>query len=69
MKKNIDNNYDVIIQNMVKSVLKEYFDDNIVTEWKNVIYNIIIKVINNLRSKLNIRIILYLRWFQDWLLK
>ena len=50
MKKNIDHNYDVIIQNMVKSILKEYFDDNIVTEWKNVIYNIVIQVINNLRT-------------------
>ena len=50
IKKNLINSYDVIIQNMVKSVLKEYFEDNIVTEWKNVVYNIIIKVINNLRN-------------------
>jgi len=50
MKKNLVHNYDVIIQNMVKSVLKEYFDDNIVEEWKDVIYNIIVKVINNLRT-------------------
>ena len=50
LKKNIVNTYDIIIQNMVKSVLKEYFDENTVTEWKNVVYKIIIGVINNFRS-------------------
>ena len=50
IKKNIVKTYDTIIQNMVKSVLEEYFEENIVLEWKNVIYNIIIKVINNLRN-------------------
>ena len=50
IKKNIDNTYDIIIQNLVRNILKEYFDDDIVIEWKNVIYKIIIEVINNLRN-------------------
>ena len=50
IKRNIDNTYDIIIQNMIKSVLKEYFDDRIVTEWKNTIYKIIINVVSNLRN-------------------
>ena len=50
IQKNIDNTYDIIIQNLVKNVLKEYFEDKIVIEWKNIIYKIIIEVINNLRN-------------------
>ena len=50
IKRNIDNSYDIIIQNMIKSVLKEYFDDNIVTEWKNTIYKIVTNVVSNLRN-------------------
>ena len=50
VKNNINLTYDIIIQNMVKSVLKEYFDDDIANDWKNVIYKIIIEVISNLRN-------------------
>ena len=50
IKKNIDNTYDIIIQNLIRNVLNEYFNDNIVLEWKNSIYKIIIEIINNLRN-------------------
>ena len=50
IKKSIDNAYDIIIQNLVRNVLNEYFENNIVLEWKNIIYKIIIEVINNLRN-------------------
>ena len=50
IKKSIDNAYDIIIQNLGRNVLNEYFENNIVLEWKNIIYKIIIEVINNLRN-------------------
>ena len=50
IKKSIDNSYDIIIPNLVRNVLNEYFDNNIVIEWKNIINKIIIEVINNLRN-------------------
>ena len=50
IKKSIDNSYDIIIPNLVRNVLNEYFDNNIAIEWKNIINKIIIEVINNLRN-------------------
>ena len=50
IKNNINNIYELILKNLIRNVLDEYFDTIVVNEWKNILFSLIIEVINNLRS-------------------
>ena len=50
IKNNINNLYELIINNLIKNVLSEYFNKQIVKEWSNTIFLLIKEVINNLRT-------------------
>ena len=48
--KYIINTYDIIIKNLIKNVLSEYFEDKVVKEWENIIYKLIILTVDNIRN-------------------
>ena len=50
IKNNINYIYELILKNLIRNVLDEYFDTRVVNEWKNILFSLIIEVINNLRS-------------------
>ena len=50
IKNNINNIYELIIKNLTKNVLSEYFNEKEVIEWTDIIFLLIKQVINNLRT-------------------
>ena len=46
----INNGYELILRNLIKSILEEYFSKSIVNKWENILFLLIKEVIDNLRT-------------------
>ena len=50
IKENINNIFELILKNLIKNILKEYFSKEICEEWENILFSLIKEVNNNLRT-------------------